>query len=151
MYDHDYCYVEMPKEENKILKYNHGEKSLKALFMIYADLDRSLENMDYCQNNPKKSYTEKKTKHTPSGYSFFTNCSFDETKKKLDCYRDDDGMKRFCKDLRYHAMKIINYEEKEMMPLTDKENKSYQMEKVCYIYKKEFCADNDNKKCHKMR
>ena len=28
--DHDYCYVEMPNEDNKILKYNHGEKSLKA-------------------------------------------------------------------------------------------------------------------------
>ena len=24
--DHDYCYVEMPNEDNKILKYNHGEK-----------------------------------------------------------------------------------------------------------------------------
>ena len=23
--NHDYCYVEMPKEDNKILKYNHGE------------------------------------------------------------------------------------------------------------------------------
>ena len=23
--DHDYCYVEMPNEENKILKYNYGE------------------------------------------------------------------------------------------------------------------------------
>ena len=22
--DHDYCYVETPKEDNKILKYNHG-------------------------------------------------------------------------------------------------------------------------------
>ena len=27
--DHDYCYVEIPNEDNKILKYNHGEKSLK--------------------------------------------------------------------------------------------------------------------------
>ena len=35
--DHDYCYVEMPNENNKILKYNHGEKSLKASFMIYAE------------------------------------------------------------------------------------------------------------------
>ena len=35
---HDYCYVEMPNDNNKILKYNHGEKSLKASFMIYADL-----------------------------------------------------------------------------------------------------------------
>ena len=30
--DHDYCYVEMPND-NKILKYNHGEKSLKAPFI----------------------------------------------------------------------------------------------------------------------
>ena len=42
-YDHDYCYVEMPNEDNKILKYNHGDKSFKALFMIYADLECLLE------------------------------------------------------------------------------------------------------------
>ena len=36
--NHDYCYVEMPKEDNKILKYNHGEKSMKVPFIIYADL-----------------------------------------------------------------------------------------------------------------
>ena len=37
--NHDYCYVEMHKEEeNKILKYNPGEKSTKVLFTIYADL-----------------------------------------------------------------------------------------------------------------
>ena len=29
-YDHDYCYVEMPNEYNKILKYNYGKKSTKA-------------------------------------------------------------------------------------------------------------------------
>ena len=37
LYDHD-CYVEMPNEDNKILKYNHGEKSKKAPAIIYADL-----------------------------------------------------------------------------------------------------------------
>ena len=35
--NHDYCYVEMPKEDNKILNYNHGEKSMKVPFIIYAD------------------------------------------------------------------------------------------------------------------
>ena len=25
--DHDYCYVEIPNKDNKILKYNQGEKS----------------------------------------------------------------------------------------------------------------------------
>ena len=50
----------MPNEYNKILKYNHGEKSLKAPFIIYADLKCLLEKMYSCQNNPEKSYIEKK-------------------------------------------------------------------------------------------
>ena len=36
---HDYYYVEMPNENNKILKYNYGEKSLEASFIIYIDLE----------------------------------------------------------------------------------------------------------------
>ena len=36
--NHDYCYLKMPKKDEKILKYNHGEKSLKVPFVIYADL-----------------------------------------------------------------------------------------------------------------
>ena len=29
----------MPKEYNKVLKYNHGERSMKHPFIIYAELD----------------------------------------------------------------------------------------------------------------
>ena len=43
----------MPKEDNKMLKYNHGEKSMKAVFIIYADLESFLEKMSTCNNNPK--------------------------------------------------------------------------------------------------
>ena len=79
--DHDYCYVEMPDEENKILKCNHGEKSMRVPFIIHADLECLLEKMQSCQNNLEKSCVEKKTNHTSSGYPLFTNCSFDATKK----------------------------------------------------------------------
>ena len=41
--DHDYCYVEMPNEDNKILKHNYGENSLKAPLIIYVDLECLLE------------------------------------------------------------------------------------------------------------
>ena len=34
-------------------------------------------------------------------------------------------MKKLCEGFRDLAMKIINYEEKEMIPLTDEETKSY--------------------------
>ena len=48
----------MPKEDKKILKYNHGETSLKAPFIIYADLECLLKKEKSCQNNSEKSYAE---------------------------------------------------------------------------------------------
>ena len=53
-------------------------------------------------------------------------------------------MKKFCRDLREHATKIINYEKKKMIPLTTKEEIYYNKQKICYICKKEF--DNNDKK-----
>ena len=59
--NHDSCHIEMPKWVEKILKYNPGEKSLKAPFAIYLDLECLLKKEQPRQNNnPEKSYTEKK-------------------------------------------------------------------------------------------
>ena len=41
--NYGYYYVEMSKEDNKILKYNHGEKTMKVPFIIYADLKSLLK------------------------------------------------------------------------------------------------------------
>ena len=149
--NHDYCYVEMPDEDNKILKYNQGEKSMKAPSIIYADLECLLEKMNTCHDNTEKSSTTKVNKHTPSGYSLFTHCSFDTTKNKLDYYRGKNCMKNFCLDLRKHATKIINYEKKEMIPLTKKEEKKYNKQKVYHICKKRFSTDDSNEKYHKVK
>ena len=81
----DYCYVEIPNEHNKLLKYKNRGKSMKAPFIIYVDLEYLLEKMHSCRDNPEKSYTEK-NKHTTSGYSLLTNFSFDSSKNKADCY-----------------------------------------------------------------
>ena len=81
--NHGYYYVEMPKEYNKIWKYNHGEKSVKIPFIIYADFESLLEKMSTCHNNPEKSSIIKINKHEPSGYSWFTHCSFDLKKVSL--------------------------------------------------------------------
>ena len=36
----------MPEVDNKILKYNHGKKSMKVPFIIYADLESLLEELE---------------------------------------------------------------------------------------------------------
>ena len=59
--------------------------------------------------------------------------------------------KKFCKDLREHATKIINYEKKKMISLTKKEEENHNKQKVCYICKKEFNTDDSDKKYHKVK
>ena len=135
---YDYCHVEMPTKNNNIIKYNNGEKSIKLLFVIYADLECLLEKMSTCIINLNESSTTKINKHVPSGYSIFTHCSFDKSKNKLNYYRGKDCMKKFSKDLRTHATKIINYEKKKMIPLTTEEKIYHNKQKICYICKNEF-------------
>ena len=103
----------MPTKDNNTIKYNQGEKSIKLPFVIYADLECLFEKMSTCQNNPKESSTTKINKHTRCGYSIFTHFSFDQTKNKLNYYRGKYCMKKFSKEIRTHATKIINYEKKK--------------------------------------
>ena len=88
-----------------------------------------LEKINTCYNNLKESSTTDINKHTPSGYSLFSHCSFDKT-NKLDYYRGDNCMEKFCKDLREHTPKIINYEKKDMILLTKKEEKHHNKQNV---------------------
>ena len=105
--------------------------------------------MSTSQNNPNKLFTSKINKHTLSGYSIFTVCSFDQTKNKQDHDRGKDCMKKFSKDLRIHATKIINYEKKKIIPLTAGEKIYHNEQEICYICKKEF--DTNDKKNYKVR
>ena len=60
-------------------------------------------------------------------------------------------MKKFCLDLKKHATKIINYEKKEIIPLTKKEETKLNKQKVCHICKKGFSTDDSDKKYHKVK
>ena len=73
----------MPNEDNKTWEYNHGEKPLKAPFIIYIDLEFLLEIIRSCQDMLEISYTERKAKHTPSSWAMVMRCLFDETKRNL--------------------------------------------------------------------
>ena len=53
-------------------------------------------------------------------------------------------LKNYVKKLKKHAMKIINFEKKEMIPLTYEENKSYKEQEACHIYEEKFFMDKDD-------
>ena len=85
----------------------------------------------------------------------FTKCSWDKTINNFDYYREKDCIKKWREKIRDRATEIVNYNEKEIIPLTDKESKSYEKQKVCHICKKESCTnendENKFKKYHKVR
>ena len=125
----------------KILKCNSGEKSLKAPFAVYLDLECLLKKEQSCQNNPEKPYTEKKAIYEPSGWAMFTRFSFDKKENKLNYSRGKDYIEKLCKKLKECAMKIINYEEKEMIPLTKEENEKQGKYHIC---EEKFCVNKDD-------
>ena len=59
--NNDSCRIKMPSWAEKILKYNPGENILKAPVAIYLDLECLLKKLQSSQNNPEKSYKEKKS------------------------------------------------------------------------------------------
>ena len=73
---------------------------LKVPFTIYADLECLLKKEKPRQNNAENSYTQRKAKHKPSGYSLSLICSFNETKNRRKFYRRKDCIEKFCSDLK---------------------------------------------------
>ena len=73
-----------------------------------------------------------------------TSCSFDEKENKLNCYRGKDCIEKLCKNLKKCAMKIVNYEKKEMILLTKEEKRFYKKQEACHVCQKEFCYDKND-------
>ena len=104
------------------------------------------------QNNPEESYTEKKAIHEACGYSIDSVSSFDSKQGKHSFNRGRNCTEKLCEDLKKHAFQIINFKEKDIIPLTDKEIEYYKKQKVCHICKKGFCYDKNRfKKYQKVR
>ena len=132
---HHYCYLQMPNEKNNILEYKENQKPKKAPFVIYSDLECLLE-----KENDGDDDDDTINNHTPSGYSIYTQCSFDDKKNKLDHYRGEHCIEKFTNHLKYYATSILDCEQKRLIKLTKEEYKNHKDQNVCYICNKEFTA-----------
>ena len=74
----------------------------------------------------------------------FTRYPFDKKENKPNYYRGKYCIEKLCKKLKERAMKIIDNEEKEMIPLTHEENKFYREQEAFHICKEKFCMDKDD-------
>ena len=124
-------------EDTKILKVYSIHKIYKMSYVVYADVESLIKRKVECKNNPEKLSTTKNGEHIPSGHSMFTIWVFVGIENKHNVYNGEDCVKLFCESLRENsAMKIINFEKKKMIPLTNGNQESHEKTKnCCYICK----------------
>ena len=90
----DFCNVITPSYDKKVLEFNQNQKSDKSPFITYTDLERIIEKIDGCKNNPQNSSTTNLSEHIPSGFSISTIFSFRSIENKHDAYIGKDYMKQ---------------------------------------------------------
>ena len=62
----------------------HDQKSDKAPFIIYEDLECIIERIDGCRNNSQNSSTTKVSEHVPSDFSISEISSFRSIENRND-------------------------------------------------------------------
>ena len=77
----------MPSEDTKILELNQYQRSGKAPFVIYADLEYFIEKIGISKYNPENSSTTKISEHIPSDFPMSTISSFKNIENKHGAYR----------------------------------------------------------------
>ena len=55
----DFCNESMSPEDTKMIEFNQFQKSDRAPFIIYTDLEWIIKKIDGCKNNPENSSTKK--------------------------------------------------------------------------------------------
>ena len=83
-------------EDTWIFEFNQYQKSDKAPFTIYADIQFTIETVDVCKNNSENSSTTNVSKYIPSGFSMSTKLSFKSIQNKHDEYSGKHCMKIIC-------------------------------------------------------
>ena len=125
----------MPSEKDNTLEFNPYVKSDKIPYIIYADV--KFKKIDDCANNPYNYSTKKVGGHILCRYSMSSIWNFDNIQNKHTLYHGEDFMKNCCTSLREHAKKIIDFENKKMLPLIKEELKSHQDQKYVIFAEKD--------------
>ena len=125
----------------------------KVPFVVYADFEAFLDNIDSCEPDNRRSFTEKYQKHKPCGFSYRIVCSEDiflpKSLLKPVLYRaknaDEDVAQIFVDQLEKDIYDIYQiFEKSKNMIYTRKDKEKFIKSEECWICKKGF-SKNDKK------
>ena len=87
-------------------------------YIIYANIESLIKEIDGCANDPEKSSTTKIGEHIFCGYSIQTIWALDNIENKHTLYLGD-CTKKFCISLREYAKNLSHFEKTKMLTLAN--------------------------------
>ena len=147
------CVKTLMPPEGTFLRFKNFHHSEKAPFVIYADFESLIKNMDNCDPNPDKSYTKKYQKHEPVSFCYYIK-SFDESvyesrKRKYTKTKPEepDAVDVFIKWLEEDVKAIANIKPKKMI-FTEEDEKQFNKASDCWICGEDLKNDRVRDHCH---
>ena len=142
--NHEAVKINMP-EKGTMLMFKHHERSERVPFIIYADTEALIKEMQNCDPNPQNSYTKKYQKHEPISFSYYIKSFNDNVyKSKLRKYTGEDAMEKFVEWIEDDVKKITDIQDVEMIISSD-ELKQFDEATKCWICNEEFDDTADEK------
>lgn len=138
--------ITLPDEDDKMCAFNNFQRQLQVPFIIYADIEAILSEVDIAEKAVKGAYQ----KHTAHSIGFYFHSRYDEIESYYRSYNGLDCIDRFCKHLNVIVKKVWNIldDVKPMVKLTAEENLAHTNATVCYICSQPFMSDDDKVRDH---
>ena len=140
------------------VEFNDFEKTLEQPVVIYADFETFNAKLDGCEPDPTTSWTNKKTLHQCSGYSYTVISPYFPS--SVETYQGEDAAEVFLENILEEEKVISDWMEinktDEANSLTHEQETEYQQQKKCYVceekfLKKELKTTNNNHHLEKIK
>ena len=132
--DNEAVRIEMPTE-NPIVKFHSGQYQFEVPFVMYADFEAILQNVEEETNlDSQNPYTRKINHHIPSGFCTYSTFAYGEVNDPLFQYRGEDCVEVFCNHIEKEAKRLYHmFPEKAMDSLTPEQKRDFRIAKRCHI------------------
>ena len=135
------------KEET--VEFNDFDKTLEQPVVIYADFETFNSKLNGCEPDPTTSWTNKKTLHQCSGYSYTVISPYFPS--SVETYQGEDAAEVFLENILQEEklimewMEINKSDEADMM---EEQETEYQNQKKCHICEEKFLKEHGDDYCY---
>lgn len=150
--DKNDCAIEMPTPDTNFVRFKNFKNELELPFIMYADTELLLKNPETAVYSSNCS-TQAIHQHEIHSIGYYFKDGNQPIKSYYESYRGPNCLNWFMDQLIYVAIDAFDFLEtrREMNALTEEQNYEFHHATVCYICKKRFIANRDEKNYQKVR